>query len=123
MRPIVWGVIWFSIGLVGWLYSNNLYEEPSSLHELGLITDFIIFFALIWILVFPIALTAEVIRWRRKRSVHHPERNRTQECPHLTGWNSKVNPSSNPTEPVKGQNKWLSLMKAALTKDKRGTPN
>jgi hypothetical protein len=74
MRPIHWGVIWFFIGMVGWVFfsvivgvgaglaGQKLSEAPPLLLALMYLFGIIFFFSL------PVAVVAEIVRWRRKKS-------------------------------------------------------
>jgi hypothetical protein len=74
MRPIHWGVIWFFIGMVGWVFfsvivgvgtglaGQKLTEAPPLLLALMYLFGIVFFFSL------PAAVVAEIVRWRRKKS-------------------------------------------------------
>jgi len=69
LRPIYWGVIWFFIGLVGWVAFSVIYgvglgfgAKPDT--ELQ---AFVYLFGLIFFFSLPIAVIAETIRWWKRR--------------------------------------------------------
>ena len=66
MRPIFWGVIGFMMGLVGlaWAWSTvGIGVEPT---PLGMVSGLVI--AFLFYASIPLAVTAEVVRWRRRKS-------------------------------------------------------
>ncbi len=65
MRPILWGTIWFFIGLVGWVtFSIVGGLEKFTTAKLSPITIFLIyFFGLAFFFSLPIAILIEIVRW------------------------------------------------------------
>jgi hypothetical protein len=70
MRPIHWGVIWFFIGMVGWVFFSVIVgvgtafggEAPLLLSALMYLFGIAFFFSL------PVAVIAEIVRWRRNKT-------------------------------------------------------
>jgi hypothetical protein len=74
MRPIHWGVIWFFIGMVGWVFfsvivgvgtglaGQKVTEAPPLLLALMYLFGIAFFFSL------PVAVIAEIVRWRRNKT-------------------------------------------------------
>ena len=74
MRPIHWGVIWFFIGMVGWVFfsvivgvgtglaGQKVSEAPPLLLALMYLFGIVFFFSL------PVAVIAEIVRWRRNKT-------------------------------------------------------
>jgi len=69
MRPILWGTIWFVIGLIGWIAFSVIggFTRGLSAQVNPTLHFFIYLFGLIFFLSLPIAIIAEIIRWIRKR--------------------------------------------------------
>jgi len=69
MRPILWGTIWFVIGMIGWLVFSVIGGvgegiaggTSPTIHYLIYAFGTLFFFSL------PIAIIAEIICWIRKR--------------------------------------------------------
>lgn len=71
MRPVAWGIIWFFIGLVGWVtFSIFGAFEKFTTAKLSPLTIFLIyFFGLTFFFSLPIAILIEIVRWIKiKRS-------------------------------------------------------
>jgi len=70
MRPILWGIILFFIGLVGWVtFSIVGGLEKFTTAKLSSITIFLIYlFGLLFFLSLPVAITIEIIKWIRSKS-------------------------------------------------------
>jgi hypothetical protein len=70
MRPIHWGIIWFFIGMVGWVFFSVMVgvgtglggEAPPLLLALVYLFGIAFFFSL------PVAVVAEIVRWRRNKT-------------------------------------------------------
>lgn len=69
MRPLYWGVIWFFIGMVGWIAFSVIYG-----FGLGLggspnpeLQALVYLFGLIFFFSLPVAIIAEIVRWRRRK--------------------------------------------------------
>jgi drug/metabolite transporter (DMT)-like permease len=70
MRPIHWGVIWFFIGMVGWVFFSVIVgvgtafggEASPPLSALVYLFGIAFFFSL------PVAVIAEIVRWRRNKA-------------------------------------------------------
>jgi len=70
MRPIYWGVIWFFIGMIGWVAFSVVYgviggfsgSVPPAGYVLVDLFGSLFFFSL------PVAVIAEIVRWRRNRA-------------------------------------------------------
>jgi len=71
LRPIYWGVIWFFIGMVGWVFFSVIVgvgkglggTVSSGLQNLVYVFGVLFFFSL------PIAVIAEIVRWWKRRSI------------------------------------------------------
>jgi hypothetical protein len=69
MRPIYWGVIWFFIGMVGWVFFSVIVgvgtafggQAPPGLWALVYLFGIAFYFSL------PVAIIAEVVRWYRRK--------------------------------------------------------
>ena len=69
MRPILWGTIWFVIGMMGWIVFSFIWgtgkglgvEVPTSL------TALVYFFGILFYLSLPVSIIAEIICWIRKK--------------------------------------------------------
>lgn len=69
MRPIYWGVIWFFIGMVGWVAFSVVYGVIGGLSG-GVPAEgwfFVYLFGLIFFFSLPVAIIAEVVRWYRRK--------------------------------------------------------
>jgi hypothetical protein len=74
MRPIYWGVIWFFIGMVGWVFFSVIVgvgtafggQAPPGLWALVYLFGIAFYFSL------PIAIIAEVVRWYRRKKAPKP---------------------------------------------------
>jgi hypothetical protein len=70
MRPIYWGVIWFFIGMIGWVAFSVVYgviggfsgSVPPAGYVLVDLFGSLFFFSL------PVAVVAEIVRWRRNKT-------------------------------------------------------
>ncbi len=70
MRPILWGIILFFIGLVGWVtFSIVGGLEKFTTAKLSSITAFLIYlFGLLFFFSLPFAILVEIVEWiKRKR--------------------------------------------------------
>jgi hypothetical protein len=89
MRPIHWGVIWFFIGMVGWVFfsvivgvgtglaGQELSEAPPLLLALMYLFGIAFFFSL------PVAVIAEIVRWRKNTTVRRVGLERRREIGQL----------------------------------------
>jgi hypothetical protein len=76
MRPIYWGVIWFFIGMVGWISFSVIVGVGTALggQAPGLLWTLVYLFGGLFYFSLPIAVVAEIIRWYRTRKhVKAPE--------------------------------------------------
>ena len=69
MRPLLWGTIWFIIGMVGWVtfsiicgVSLGVSGECS-----GVVLTLVYFFGLIFFFSLPISIVIEVIKFAKNR--------------------------------------------------------
>jgi hypothetical protein len=69
MRPILWGTIWFVIGLVGWLAFSVIigFGEGLGGEAPPLLNAFLYIFGTIFFFSLPISIIAEIIRWIKRR--------------------------------------------------------
>lgn len=74
LRPIYWGVIWFFIGMVGWIAFSVVYGVIGGLS--GRVPTegwfFIYLFGLFFFFSLPAAVIGEIVRWRRKKTRTKP---------------------------------------------------
>jgi hypothetical protein len=71
LRPIYWGVIWFFIGMVGWVFFSVIVgvgeglggTAPFGLQALVYIFGLVFFFSL------PVAVIAEIVRRSRRGNI------------------------------------------------------
>ncbi len=69
MRPILWGTIWFVIGMIGWIIFSVIGGSMAGIsgEESTTIKTLVYIFGFVFFLSLPIAIIAEIIRWKRKR--------------------------------------------------------
>lgn len=69
MRPILWGTIWFVIGMIGWIIFSVLGGtlEGVTGEAQPLLKFFMYFFGVIFFFSLPVGIVAEIICWIRKR--------------------------------------------------------
>jgi hypothetical protein len=69
MRPIHWGVIWFFIGLVGWV-SFSVFAGMAAFagQSAPLIYGLMYLFGIAFFFSLPVAIIAEIVRWRRNKT-------------------------------------------------------
>jgi hypothetical protein len=73
MRPIEWGAIFFTVGMLGWLAFSAIsevnavlgHEAPPRLWALGRLSEALFFLSL------PVAVVAEVIGWIMRRRARY----------------------------------------------------
>ena len=75
MRPIYWGVIWFFIGMVGWIAFSLIVGVVTGLGgQAPGLWIFVYLFGVLFYFSLPVAIVAEAIRWyRRRKHVKAPE--------------------------------------------------
>jgi len=65
IRPILWGTIWFVIGIIGLIavgVIGGLLSFPKQV-----VVSFFLLFGAIFFLSLPVAILAEIIRWVKQR--------------------------------------------------------
>jgi len=76
MRPIYWGVIWFFIGIIGWIAFSVVYGVIGGLSGHVPLEGwfFVYLFGLIFFFSLPVAIVAEIVsRYRRRKRIKAPE--------------------------------------------------
>lgn len=71
MRPIYWGVIWFFIGMVGWVFFSVIVGVGTGLggEASPLLWGLMYLFGVVFFFSLPGAIVAEIVRWvKRKRT-------------------------------------------------------
>jgi len=73
MRPILWGTIWFVIGLIGWVVFS-IFAALSSFggHQSILMMVLMYIFGIVFFFSLPVAVIAEIILWIRRRQKNTP---------------------------------------------------
>jgi hypothetical protein len=69
MRPLLWGTIWFAIGLVGWIAFSVIAGIGGAITGTPdpLMMGFVYLFGILFFFSLPIAIIAEIILWIRRR--------------------------------------------------------
>ncbi len=69
MRPIIWGTIWFVIGMIGWVTFSVFAGicEVTTPGKCGLLTLLVYFFGLLFFFSLPIAILVELMQFFKKR--------------------------------------------------------
>lgn len=75
MRPIYWGVIWFFIGMVGWVFFGVIAGVAEFAGEASpLLSGLMYLFGIVFFFSLPVAIVAEIVRWYRTRKhIEAPE--------------------------------------------------
>lgn len=73
MRPILWGTIWFVIGMIGWLAFSIIGGtlEGLSGEAQPLLKAWMLFFAIVFFFSLPVAIIVEIFRWIKARKKKH----------------------------------------------------
>jgi len=69
MRPILWGIIWFFIGMVGWICFSVILGLAMGLRAEAdpLLLALVYLFGMLFFFSLPVTAIAEVIIWIKKR--------------------------------------------------------
>ena len=70
MRPIGWGLIFFLVGIIGWLLFSIIYGVGGAItgYVPSIVKFWVIFFGLLAFFSLPIAVIIEIVRWIKKKS-------------------------------------------------------
>ena len=70
MRPILWGTIWFVIGMIGWIIFSVIGGSVKGItgESSSVMVTLVYVFGTIFFFSLPIAIIAEIIRWKRKKT-------------------------------------------------------
>jgi hypothetical protein len=73
MRPILWGTIWFVIGLIGWV-AFSVFAALGSIegNPDTFIMALMYIFGIVFFFSLPVAVIAEIILWIRRRQKKTP---------------------------------------------------
>ncbi len=69
MRPLYWGVIWFFIGMVGWVFFSVIAGVGTGVTGKydPMSWGLVYLFGMLFFFSLPAAGIAEIIRWRKKK--------------------------------------------------------
>ena len=92
MRPFLWGTIWFSIGLFGWVAFSVMYGILAGLGSKIPTTGYFLIdlFGIIFFFSLPMDLVAEVARWRRRKIKSEQNRQPQADYPLPPSFSSKA---------------------------------
>lgn len=71
VRPILWGTIWFFIGMIGWIAFSGLAAAGSLGGKLGdsPMMPYVYIFGVVFFFSLPAGIIGEIVRWKKNRNV------------------------------------------------------
>jgi hypothetical protein len=68
MRPIFWGIIWFVIGMIGWIAFSVLGGVAAGMgHKNPTVQALVYIFGIVFFFSLPVAVIGEIVRWSKNR--------------------------------------------------------
>jgi len=69
MRPIGWGLIFFLVGITGWLLFSIIYGVGGAItgYVPSIVKFWVLLFGLLALFSLPIAVIIEIVRWIKKK--------------------------------------------------------
>lgn len=69
MRPILWGVIWFVIGMLGWVYFSVIAGVSAGATGKAdpLLMGLVYLFGVLFFFSLPVGVIAEIVGWFKRR--------------------------------------------------------